>query len=56
MKTLHPGVHGGILARRDKDDHMQAIAQHKINPIDVVGAVLCTWLQLRIKAALPYAT
>ena len=36
VKTLHPGIHGGILARRDKDDHMRAIAQHNINPIDVV--------------------
>ena len=45
VKTLHPGVHGGILARRDKDDHMQAIAQHKINPIDVVGAIPCISLE-----------
>ena len=40
VKTLHPGIHGGILARRDKDDHMGAIAQHKIEPIDVVRGLM----------------
>ncbi len=36
VKTLHPGVHGGILARRDRSDDMQAIAGQGIEPIDVV--------------------
>lgn len=36
VKTLHPGVHGGILARRDLPDHMSAIASHNITPIDIV--------------------
>lgn len=36
VKTLHPGVHGGILAIRDNATHMDAIAQHKITPIDLV--------------------
>lgn len=36
VKTLHPGVHGGILARRDLSDHMEAIASRKISPIDIV--------------------
>ncbi len=34
VKTLHPKVHGGLLARRDLPAHMQAIAQHGIAPID----------------------
>ncbi|HYC51074.1 MAG TPA: bifunctional phosphoribosylaminoimidazolecarboxamide formyltransferase/IMP cyclohydrolase [Gemmatimonadaceae bacterium] len=36
VKTLHPGVHGGLLARRDRPEHMQAIATHHIAPIDLV--------------------
>ena len=36
VKTLHPGVHGGILAKRDEEQHMAAISQHSISPIDVV--------------------
>ena len=36
VKTLHPAVHGGLLARRDLPEHMAAIAEHKINPIDLV--------------------
>jgi phosphoribosylaminoimidazolecarboxamide formyltransferase/IMP cyclohydrolase len=37
IKTLHPRVHGGILGRRDKDEHMQAMAEHGIEPIDLVA-------------------
>jgi len=36
LKTLHPKVHGGILAIRDDPAHMQALAQHAIGLIDVV--------------------
>ncbi len=36
VKTLHPKVHGGILARRDLPAHVQAIAAHGIPPIDLV--------------------
>ena len=36
VKTLHPNVHGGILARRDHPQDLRAIAQHGIQPIDVV--------------------
>lgn len=36
MKTLHPGVHGGILFKRDEEQHKAAINEHKISPIDVV--------------------
>jgi len=37
VKTLHPGVHGGILARRDLQEHLDAVNQHSISLIDVVG-------------------
>ena len=36
VKTLHPKVHGGILARRDFPTHMQALEQHAIPVIDMV--------------------
>jgi phosphoribosylaminoimidazolecarboxamide formyltransferase / IMP cyclohydrolase len=36
VKTLHPKVHGGILARRDMPQHMDALAQHDIPTIDMV--------------------
>lgn len=36
VKTLHPRIHGGILARRDDASHMAAIAEGDIPPIDLV--------------------
>jgi phosphoribosylaminoimidazolecarboxamide formyltransferase/IMP cyclohydrolase len=36
VKTLHPALHGGILARRDDAGHLAALEQHGIPPIDVV--------------------
>ncbi|HHQ42673.1 MAG TPA: bifunctional phosphoribosylaminoimidazolecarboxamide formyltransferase/IMP cyclohydrolase, partial [Chromatiales bacterium] len=38
VKTLHPRVHGGILARRDRDD--EALCEHGIRPIDLVAVNL----------------
>jgi len=36
VKTLHPKVHGGILARRDSDLHLSALNNNEIQPIDLV--------------------
>ena len=36
VKTLHPKIFGGILARRDRDDHMDSIDEHGIIPFDLV--------------------
>ncbi len=36
VKTLHPKVHGGILALRDNPTHTGAMAEHSIAPIDLV--------------------
>ncbi|MDH3241456.1 MAG: bifunctional phosphoribosylaminoimidazolecarboxamide formyltransferase/IMP cyclohydrolase [Alphaproteobacteria bacterium] len=36
VKTLHPAVHGGILARRDIPEHAAAMETHGIAPIDLV--------------------
>jgi len=40
VKTLHPAVHGALLARRDLPEHMAAIAEHDIEPIDLVAVNL----------------
>ncbi len=36
VKTLHPAVHGGLLANRAVPEHMQTIARHGIEPIDLL--------------------
>lgn len=36
VKTLHPKIHGGLLARREKADHLAAAAEHGIDMIDLV--------------------
>ena len=40
VKTLHPAVHAGLLARRDRPDDMRALAEHGYAPIDVVAVNL----------------
>ncbi len=36
VKTLHPRIFAGILARRDRPDHLETIAEHDIEPFDLV--------------------
>ncbi|MFN9661155.1 MAG: bifunctional phosphoribosylaminoimidazolecarboxamide formyltransferase/IMP cyclohydrolase [Cyanobacteriota bacterium] len=36
VKTLHPSIHGGILAKRDDPDHLQDLEARAIQPIDLV--------------------
>ncbi len=36
VKTLHPMIHGGLLARRDKQEHLDAASSHGIDLIDLV--------------------
>jgi phosphoribosylaminoimidazolecarboxamide formyltransferase/IMP cyclohydrolase len=40
VKTLHPAIHGGILARRDIPEHMEALRRLRISPIDLVAVNL----------------
>ncbi|MFN8537904.1 MAG: hypothetical protein U0232_10580 [Thermomicrobiales bacterium] len=40
VKTLHPAVHGGILARRDRPDHLATLAEHGLAPIDLIACNL----------------
>src|ERR1700739_4814898 len=36
VKTLHPAIHAGLLARRDRPDHLAALVEREIAPIDLV--------------------
>lgn len=45
VKTLHPAIHGGILARRDDEAHMAELEQHGIAPIDIVVCNLYSFSQ-----------
>jgi phosphoribosylaminoimidazolecarboxamide formyltransferase/IMP cyclohydrolase len=40
VKTLHPAIHGGLLARRNSPEHMKALAEQNISPIDLVAVSL----------------
>jgi phosphoribosylaminoimidazolecarboxamide formyltransferase / IMP cyclohydrolase len=51
VKTLHPRIHGGILAERDKDAHRDALAQHDIPTIDLVVVNLYPFAETVAKGA-----
>src|SRR5215471_7677367 len=46
VKTLHPAVHGGILALRDDPSHLEELARHGLEPVDVVVANLYPFLNV----------
>jgi phosphoribosylaminoimidazolecarboxamide formyltransferase/IMP cyclohydrolase len=47
VKTLHPGVHGGLLAVRDHPAHAAVMAEHGILPIDLVVVTLYPFEEVR---------
>lgn len=49
VKTLHPFVHGGILADRQKDAHMNCLNEHGIGQIDVVVVNLYPFAEVKAK-------
>jgi phosphoribosylaminoimidazolecarboxamide formyltransferase/IMP cyclohydrolase len=49
VKTLHPGVHAGILARRDKPEHMQELARHGLREIDLVCCNLYPFVETALR-------
>jgi phosphoribosylaminoimidazolecarboxamide formyltransferase/IMP cyclohydrolase len=53
VKTLHPAIHGGILAMRSKPEHLEALEQHAIPTIDLVCVNLYAFEKI---AANPHAT
>ena len=54
VKTLHPRVHAGILARRHRADDRAALAEHGITPIDLVVVNLYPFAQAAAKPDLPF--
>jgi len=50
VKTLHPSIHGGLLARRDLPAHMAALAQHGIATIDLLVVNLYPFAQATARA------
>ncbi|MEM1688885.1 MAG: bifunctional phosphoribosylaminoimidazolecarboxamide formyltransferase/IMP cyclohydrolase [Candidatus Hadarchaeales archaeon] len=51
VKTLHPKIHGGILAIRDKDEHIRQIREQGIEPIDLVVVNLYPFEEVVAKGA-----
>ena len=45
VKTLHPVVHAGILARQDDPEHVQTLREHDIAAIDVVASNLYPFVE-----------
>ncbi|MGA8312769.1 MAG: bifunctional phosphoribosylaminoimidazolecarboxamide formyltransferase/IMP cyclohydrolase [Terriglobales bacterium] len=54
VKTLHPKVHGGILHRRENPSHRSAVAEHGIEPIDMVVVNLYAFEKTAAKAGVPF--
>ena len=52
VKTLHPNIHGGILALRDNENHLKTIAEHQIQLIDLVVVNLYPFF-LKMNTGLP---
>lgn len=53
VKTLHPNVHGALLALRDDDEHLLAMAAHGIEPIDLLVVNLYPFEETVAKGADP---
>ena len=51
VKTLHPMVHGGLLALRDSEDHVAAMETHGIGPIDLLVVNLYPFEETAAKGA-----
>ena len=45
VKTLHPAIHGGILARRSDEQHREEMQRHQIQPVDLVVVNLYPFAQ-----------
>ena len=55
VKTLHPAVHGGLLARRDLPEHLAAIATHGIERIDLVAVNLYPFRETAARTGASFA-
>src|SRR5499427_8038635 len=54
VKTLHPALHGGILARRDRHDDLDAIGAHGIGLVDLVVVNLYPFVEAASNPATPF--
>jgi phosphoribosylaminoimidazolecarboxamide formyltransferase / IMP cyclohydrolase len=54
VKTLHPALHGGILARRDRPDDLAAIGAHGIGLVDLVVVNLYPFVKAASNPATPF--
>ena len=54
-QTLHPNIHGGLLARRDLDSHLQAAKDNNIELIDLVVVNLYPFKETILKPDVTYA-
>ena len=54
VKTLHPRVHGGLLAIRDNADHVAAMQEHGIEPIDLVVVNLYPFAETIMREGVTY--
>ncbi|MFT4414595.1 bifunctional phosphoribosylaminoimidazolecarboxamide formyltransferase/IMP cyclohydrolase [Fredinandcohnia humi] len=55
VKTLHPNIHGGLLAVRENEEHLQQLQEHKITPIDLVVVNLYPFQQTIAKPNVEFA-
>src|SRR6202048_3919918 len=54
VKTLHPKVHGGILHRRENISHRSAVAEQRIEPIDMVVVNLYSFEKTAAQPGVPF--
>jgi len=55
VKTLHPKIHGGLLARRDSAEHLQTLEEHGIDRIDLLAVNLYPFRETIDKAGCTFA-
>ncbi|MFD1777079.1 bifunctional phosphoribosylaminoimidazolecarboxamide formyltransferase/IMP cyclohydrolase [Fredinandcohnia salidurans] len=55
VKTLHPNIHGGLLAVRENDEHVKQLQEHDITPIDLVVVNLYPFQQTIAKPDVQFA-
>ena len=51
VRTLHPAIHAGILARRDDPEHMRQLAESRYEPIDLVVVSLYPFAETLARGA-----
>jgi phosphoribosylaminoimidazolecarboxamide formyltransferase/IMP cyclohydrolase len=54
IKTLHPGVHAGLLARRDQPGHMEALREHGLKEIDLLCCNLYPFVETVLRPGVTF--